>query len=71
MVMFKIKAKSFRGVVCREFVLRLNARVEEYNKSDDGIHVFTLSEVEPMSLADFKAQNPAEWVKEEPPKDEW
>ena len=37
MVMYKINTKSFRSVVCREFVHRLNARVEEYN-FNDGVH---------------------------------
>lgn len=65
MVMFKINTKSFRSVVCREFVHRLNAKVEEYHLSDDGVHVFTLSEVEPMSLDDWNAKYPAEAKEDE------
>ena len=65
MVMFKINAKSFRSVVCREFVHRLNAKVEEYHLSDDGVHVFTLSEVEPMSFDDWNAKYPAEAKEDE------
>ena len=63
MVMFKVKARSYSGVVNREFIHRLNARVDEYQEVD-GVHMFTLTEQDTMSLADWKLKYPELVAKE-------
>lgn len=57
MVMFKINAKTFTGVVNREYVHRLNAKFEDYQFTD-GVHEFTLTEQDPMSFADWSQKYP-------------
>jgi len=65
MVMFKIRAKTFSGVVNREFVHRLSAKLEDYKLNDDGVHEFTLTEEGSMSFADWSAKFPEAAMKEE------
>lgn len=67
MVMFKINAKTYSGVVNREFVQRLNAKLGDY-KFNDGVHEFTLTEEDPMSFAAWVDQYPQEVEEEEEEK---
>ena len=61
--MLKVNTKTLRSVSCREVVIRLNAKVEEYKLNDDGDQEFTLTEEEPMSFDDWKAKYPEEMNK--------